>query len=261
MDTATLLAALIRRRHLKYETFKTEYTKTAIDVAPDDRPPSRAQYYRWTGGDLKGGVPYPDACRVLEAMFPPWTAADLFGPFNADRHAEGGATGPLDSTPAAFTADALTGPWLTVYRFLHHGETTRSHADIAHVTAVSDRHVRAVNWPPEPRSEGRTNPFRNEIAARLAGRHLVGTWRNTSDTRYFGAIQLAVLPGETVMEGFFLGVGSDVAVSSGGWRWVRLDPAADLTGVALRAPGLLYDLAAARSPYDPPLTLSDVTED
>jgi hypothetical protein len=28
----------------------------------------------------KGGTPYPDACRVLEGMLPPWTADDLFSP-------------------------------------------------------------------------------------------------------------------------------------------------------------------------------------
>ena len=58
-------------------------------------------------------------------------------------------------------------------------------------------------------------PFRNEIDAELAGRHLIGEWRNTSDTRYYGTMQLAVLPGEIVMEGYYAGVGSDVEVSTG----------------------------------------------
>jgi hypothetical protein len=263
----TLLAALIKRRHLTYESFRDEYDKTALDVAPADHAPSRAQYYRWLAGQLKGGIPYPNACRVVEAMFPPWTAADLFGPYNADRHLTDGGSALsgllLDSAPNAFPAAALSGPWVTAYQFQQHGETARCHADIAHVTALSDRRIRAVNWPPEPRSEGRARPFRNEIEAQLAGRHLVGTWRNTSDTRYFGAVQLAVLPGETAMEGHFLGVGSDVQVSAGRWKWVRLDPAADetLADVTLRDPAKVYDLVMSRSPYDPLLTLPDIAEE
>lgn len=70
MSTTTLLRELLRQRHLKYETFCAEYEKAAIEVAPDAVAPSRAQFYRWTFGQLKGGVPYPDACRVLESMFP-----------------------------------------------------------------------------------------------------------------------------------------------------------------------------------------------
>jgi hypothetical protein len=270
LDAPTLLSALVKRRHLKYESFRDEYRKTAIDVAPHDRAPSRAQYYRWLSGQLKGGTPYPDACRVLEAMFPPWTAADLFGPYSADRHITGDAPAAvsgllLDSAPGSFPASALAGPWVTCYQFMHHGETPRCHADIAHITALSDRRIWAVNWPPEPRSEGRARPFRNEIEAQLAGRHLVGMWRNTSDTRYFGAVQLAVLPGETAMEGHFLGVGSDVHVSTGHWKWARLDPGdaanGSLASVALRDPVQLYRLVIERSPYDPPLSLPDIAED
>lgn len=265
--TPTLLWALTKRRHLKYETFRDEYKKTAADVAPHDSAPSRAQYYRWLSGQLKGGTPYPDACRVLEAMFPSWTAADLFGPYSADRHVGDvpsvASTGLLlDSVPHNFSAAALAGSWVTCYQFLHHGETPRCHVDIAHITALSERCIRAVNYPPEPRSEGRANPFRNEIEAQLAGRHLVGTWKNTSDTRYFGGVQLAVLPGETTMEGYFTGVGSDVQVSTGHWKWVRLNPdtAANgtLVGVTLREPVQLYDLVMNRSQYDPPLNLADV---
>ncbi len=168
----------------------------------------------------------------------------------------------LDRVPHSFPADVLTGPWVTAYQFLHHGTETRCHADIATVTAVSDRRVRAANHPPEPRSEGRASGFRNEIEAELVGRHLVGTWKNTSDTRYYGAVQLAVLPGETAMEGHFTGVASDVHVSTGHWKWVRLDaPGVDLAGVSLRSPPLLYDLVMARSQDDAPLTLADVRED
>jgi hypothetical protein len=50
-------------------------------------------------------------------------------------------------------------------------------------------------------------------------------WKNSSDARYLGALHLAVLPGEAVMEGHFSGYASDVEVSIGPWKWVRLDPA------------------------------------
>ena len=67
----TLLRELIRQQHLKYETFSAEYDKAAGQVAPEAVAPSKAQFHRWLAGQLKGGAPYPDACRVLEHMFPP----------------------------------------------------------------------------------------------------------------------------------------------------------------------------------------------
>lgn len=168
----------------------------------------------------------------------------------------------LTAVPHSFPADALAGRWVTCYRFLHHGETLRHHADIAHVTATSERRIRAVNHPPEPRSEGRARPFRNEIEVQLAGRHLVGTWKNSSDTRYFGTVQLAVLPGEMVMEGHFTGVGSDVEVSGGRWKWVRLEAGAGPLDVTLRDPAAIYDLVTNHPQYDDaPLTLADVREE
>ena len=119
----------------------------------------------------------------------------------------------LDPVPPGFPLGALAGPWVTAYQFAH-GTAPRYHADIAHVTAEGEWRVRAVNHPPEPRTQGRSSPFRNEIEARLFGRHLIGTWRNTSDTRYYGTLQLAVLPGETVMDGHYTGLASDIEVSA-----------------------------------------------
>ena len=122
-----------------------------------------------------------------------------------------------------------------------------------------------MNHPPEPRSEGRGRPFRNEIEAALAGRHLIGEWQNTSDTRYCGSLQLAVLPGEVVMQGYYTGVGSDIEVSTGLWKWVRLDPDTipdtGLAGVTLRDPAELYDLVMSHSQIDVPLTLADIREE
>jgi hypothetical protein len=94
-DGTTLLKELLRQRHLKYETFRAEYERTAAQIAADGVAPSKAQYYRWLSGQLRGGMPYPDACRVLEGMFPPWTAADPFGPYQPGRHV------PRDGRPDA----------------------------------------------------------------------------------------------------------------------------------------------------------------
>jgi hypothetical protein len=74
------LKALLQRNHWQtYRTFCKEYDKAAVSVDPELKGtwPSRAQLYRWLSGDLKG-VPYPDHCRVLEEMFPGWTADQLF---------------------------------------------------------------------------------------------------------------------------------------------------------------------------------------
>jgi hypothetical protein len=109
-------------------------------------------------------------------------------------------------------------------------------------------------------------PFRNVIEARLVGRHLVGHWRNDSDARYFGAVQLAALPGENVLVGHYTGYASDIEVSCGRWTWVRLEPAS-LTGVdlgraCLRDPQDLAALLDAHSqPYSPPLPLAAIVEE
>lgn len=174
-----------------------------------------------------------------------------------------GAASLLDAVPHSFPASALAGQWVTAYRFTHAG-SVRAHADVATVTAISDRHVRIANYPPEPRTEGRAVPFRNEITAELASRHLVGTWKNMSDARYFGSLHLAVLPGETVMEGLYTGLASDVTVSTGLWRWVRLDPTSlpeELSRVVLREPAAVYDTVAAHSENNGPLRLADIGEE
>src|SRR5713101_5299830 len=133
----TLLRMLLRQRHLKYETFCVEYEKIAQRIAPGDIAPSKAQYYRWLSGHLKGGMPYPDACRVLEAMFPPWTVTDLLGPYMPDRHfMESGnqvsSADLLETVPSSFTAGTLQGSWVTCYEF---SQPPKHHADIAHLSA------------------------------------------------------------------------------------------------------------------------------
>lgn len=271
----TLLKVLLTEQHLqRYETFRAEYDRVALQIAPElqNTAPSRAQYYRWLTGQLKGGTPYPDACRVLESMFPPWTAKDLFGPppaSNSQQLRTDGGSGhaPVDllgSVAHSFSAELLQGSWLTSYQFSE-AQPPKLHVDIARVTVDSERQIRATNYPPEPRTEGHVVPFRNEIEALLTNRHLIGHWKNTSDTRYFGSVHLAVLPGEIVMEGYYTGYSNDIAVAIGRWKWVRLDPTSlssvDLSEVVLREPRVLYGLIKDYTQYDAPLSLDAVAEE
>jgi tetratricopeptide (TPR) repeat protein len=72
----TLLRVLVTRRHWQvYETFRHQYERAAESIAQreGDRrlrglSVSKRQFERWYGGELKTR-PYPDQCRVLEAMF------------------------------------------------------------------------------------------------------------------------------------------------------------------------------------------------
>lgn len=260
----TLLRKLLRQRHLKYESFRTEYETTARRVAPGGVAPSRAQYHRWLSGQLKGGIPYPDACRVLETMFTPWKAEELFGPWMGQEDPEEGPNGDpepsesiLASVPHSFAAQALAGHWVSCYQF----SGDKSHADIATMRAVSSSQIVAVNYPPEPRTEGRAYTFRNSIEATLANRHLIGHWKNVSDTRYFGSLHLAVLPGEIVMDGYYTGFANDIEVSMSHWKWVRLAADSVPPETVLREPTEIYDLVMGRSQFDAPLTLADVSEE
>jgi hypothetical protein len=96
------LRALLRQRHWTYATFCTEFDKAAMAVDPSLRGgwPSRAQFHRWISGELRG-MPYPDACRVLEAMFPGWTAEQLFAPSSDEQLIRlGSAASGSDQEPA-----------------------------------------------------------------------------------------------------------------------------------------------------------------
>lgn len=98
MDTHELaLKVLIRQRHLTYESFCREWDRTArsVDDQLTGRYPGRAQYYRWIRGELVNGRPYPDACRMLEAMFPGWSIDNLFSPDPESGHE------PLSEPPTA----------------------------------------------------------------------------------------------------------------------------------------------------------------
>jgi hypothetical protein len=170
---------------------------------------------------------------------------------------------PLDSVPQRFAAADLAGLWVTVFTFTSVGETA-FHADVVDVTLTTERQLRAVTSGPEPRTAERQRPYRSLVEARLADRHLVGTWRNLSDDRYFGSIHLAVKTGQTLMVGHYTSYNSDEEVGTGPWRWARLDPATtqgvDFTGRRLRNPEILNNLLCNHHKHAALLGLNDVTE-
>ncbi len=82
MAERALLRDLLRERHWQtYRTFCVQYDKAARTVDPSyvGTYPSRAQLHRWQSGDVKG-LPYPQHCEVLEAMFPGIKATEMFRP-------------------------------------------------------------------------------------------------------------------------------------------------------------------------------------
>jgi hypothetical protein len=85
-EQVNALRALIRQRHMSYEAFCREWDRVAksTDEALRGHYPGRAQYYRWLRGELTNNRPYPDACRMLEAMFPGWSVERLFSPFTGE---------------------------------------------------------------------------------------------------------------------------------------------------------------------------------
>ena len=114
-DEQVALKALLRQRHWKYATFCAEYDKTAktLDPVLTGTWPSRAQFQRWLAGDLRG-LPYPDACRVLEAMFRGWTIQQLFARCSEQQLVQmaGSAAADTESDsaepePARFDVDQL----------------------------------------------------------------------------------------------------------------------------------------------------------
>jgi hypothetical protein len=79
-DEPIVLKVLLRQRHLQgHRAFTREYDAKAAEIDADlvGKGPSRAQFYRWTSGELVG-LPYADHCQVLERMFPGWAAQKLF---------------------------------------------------------------------------------------------------------------------------------------------------------------------------------------
>ena len=102
-ETSTLLKAMLRQRHLQeHRSFCRAWDKAArqIDTALVGRHPSKATFYRWLAGSGTK-LPHPDACRVLEAMFPGVRVVELMAPWDERR--------PLPDTAHAEQAARLAG--------------------------------------------------------------------------------------------------------------------------------------------------------
>jgi len=114
-ERPVLLKILLRERHWQnYATFCAEYDKAAARIETDltGSFPSRAQLHRWLTGSLRS-LPYPDHCRVLEEMFPGWTAEQLFHPAAAEllyangRSSGASRPGPSMAGPPVFAAPSV----------------------------------------------------------------------------------------------------------------------------------------------------------
>ena len=73
-----------------------------------------------------------------------------------------------------------------------------------------------------------------------------------------------MLPGETMLDGYYTGFLSDSQVVAERWRWVRLEPQSaegvDVNRVVLGEPRRIYDAIVGRSPFDAPIPLEQLTE-
>jgi hypothetical protein len=74
-----------------------------VDPALGQSYPSRAQLHRWLSGSLRS-LPYADHCRVLEEMFPHWTAEQLFQPASPELLYAGGQANGSNLTPPSASA-------------------------------------------------------------------------------------------------------------------------------------------------------------
>ncbi|MGH3914701.1 MAG: hypothetical protein ACRDTC_15035 [Pseudonocardiaceae bacterium] len=80
---STLLQELLRRRYLHdYREFCRDYNIAAamVDQSLVGTYPTERQFHRWISGEMVG-LPYPDHRNVLEAMFPRYSARQLFEPY------------------------------------------------------------------------------------------------------------------------------------------------------------------------------------
>jgi hypothetical protein len=253
------LKTLLRENHLhEYQVFATEYRRVTreLELPRSAEPPSKAAYYHWLSGQMKG-LPQGYHCLVLEQMFSGWTVKQLFA-CGGTRRPRAAGSGLLDSIMPAVDLAHLAGLWCTGFIF-----EGAYHVDLTTIT-VANGQVTARNSPPAPRTEGQTIGYHNDIECKLSGRHLIGQWRNTSDNYYFGSIHLAVMPGETVMDGYYTAVLTDTQVTAERWRFVRVDPQSaigiDLNAIVLGEPRRLYNALTAHAPYGPPIALAELTD-
>ncbi|AKN68735.1 hypothetical protein QR97_01980 [Streptomyces sp. PBH53] len=85
-EPRTLLAWLCDRDNLTYRRFVERFTETGVRLfghSPNNPTCGETQFRRWTGGKLTG-LPGPETCEILQAMWPGYTAEQLFGPPPAD---------------------------------------------------------------------------------------------------------------------------------------------------------------------------------
>ncbi|MEV7035734.1 DNA-binding protein [Streptomyces sp. NPDC093272] len=81
-EPRTLLAWLGRRDKVTYRRFAQDFAKHGARIFGNGSASptcGETQFRRWTGGQLQG-LPVPEACQILEAMWPGYTAEQLFGP-------------------------------------------------------------------------------------------------------------------------------------------------------------------------------------
>ncbi|PQM45254.1 hypothetical protein C1Y40_04578 [Mycobacterium talmoniae] len=260
-----VLKSLLEQRHLQaHSDFVAEYNRCAheLNLARRPEPPTKAQYYRWIGGNVKN-LPRPHHCAVLERMFPGWEAKELFGPSFPEltaRHGPAQADDELLSDIApGLDPNLLSGLWASCYIL----EGTRRHVDLSTVVATKYG-MTSINYPPEPRAEGHATGHITDISARLFGRYLMGHWKNRNDHYYFGSVHLTVLPAENVLDGYYTGFLHDSHVVSERWRWVRIDPESargvDLASLQLSDPDRVHDIVMGHAQAGGPVSLASVTD-
>ncbi|OBK11263.1 hypothetical protein [Mycobacterium sp. 1245852.3] len=256
---ANLLKALLDERHMHaYSEFIAEYKRAAqsLDLPRNAVPPTKSQYYRWVGGHVRT-LPQGHHCMVLERMFSGWTAKELFGHEQPREPSVAVDDDVLAGIGPGLEPGLLAGVWATGYLITG----GYRHVDLSTVTVRGARIV-SRNYPPSPRFEGHPAGHESDVTARLFGRHLMGHFRNHNDRYFFGSLHLVLLPGETILDGYYTGFLNDAVVVAQPWRWVRVDPRSvegvDLGAVTLGDPGAVYDTLAGRNKLDGPLALSDV---
>ncbi|MFJ3779807.1 DNA-binding protein [Streptomyces sp. NPDC090075] len=81
-EPRTLLAWLCARDKVTYRRFAKDFTALGVRLFGNSSASptcGETQFRRWTGGQLQG-LPVTEACQILEAMWPGYTAEQLFGP-------------------------------------------------------------------------------------------------------------------------------------------------------------------------------------
>ncbi|MGX1541136.1 DNA-binding protein [Streptomyces adustus] len=81
-EPKTLLAWLCDRDRLPYRRFEKRFTDHGVRLfgnSTTNPTCGETQFRRWTGGKLVT-LPGPATCQILEAMWPEYTAVELFGP-------------------------------------------------------------------------------------------------------------------------------------------------------------------------------------